>query len=447
MSTLSSQPPPAAPPSPAPWDGGLTALAVLTALALLGILAFVHARKKKMKADQDIDEKLKIAERTIAEQTSLIAEQTSQIAEQTSRITDLELALKTSSQATRDAELLAAELSREKLELERRLAQVPKKIEQTHVKASQLEVPTDALETHGLRADRFTDATALRVRLMEHTNDESSQVKLLVTTEVAEPLYGRDPMHFPYDPLLPPLIGLGLFEGAQLIGFCSFEAVPFVDGKSVCAYVDLLGVHVDHEDKEIGKMLLSVMKGMLVVAFPAQEGVVEHHRQVADDIEAALAGRPWQVADAIEVGSGGRLLTEKLPSMPTLETTPSTAAVLAEEQDPSVTALLTPRALARANAAERAKAAAAAIEAAASDASDARAASPALLAQQRREALEQKRVARNEATLAKAELETLRAQAEAAQARKEAAELRAQIGGRPKAAAGGVAAPDLAVDA
>ena len=78
---------------------------------------------------------------------------------------------------------------------------------------------------------------------------------------------------------------------------------------------------------------------------------------------------------------------------------------------------------------------------------DIRAASPALLAQQRREALEQKRVARNEATLAKAELETLRAQAEAAQARKEAAELRAQIGGRPKAAAGGVAAPDLAVDA
>ena len=31
-------------------------------------------------------------------------------------------------------------------------------------------------------------------------------------TEVAEALYGRDPSQFPYDPLQPPLIGIGLYE-------------------------------------------------------------------------------------------------------------------------------------------------------------------------------------------------------------------------------------------
>ena len=104
-----------------------------------------------------------------------------------------------------------------------------------------------------------------------------------------------------------------------------------------------------------GKMLLSMMKGMLVVAFPTEEGAVDHHRQVADDIEAALQGHA--------AGSGGHLLTEKLPSVLAVGVTPSTAAALEKEQDPSVTALLTPRALARTEAAARAKAAAAAAEA------------------------------------------------------------------------------------
>ena len=100
-----------------------------------------------------------------------------------------------------------------------------------------------------------------------------------------------------------------------------------------------------------GKMLLSMMKGMLVVAFPTEEGAVDHHRQVADDIEAALQGHA--------AGSGGHLLTEKLPSVPAVGVTLSTAAALDKEQDPSVTALLTPRALtarvARTEAAARAK--------------------------------------------------------------------------------------------
>ena len=193
----------------------------------------------------------------IGEHASRITDLELALKQKASRITDLELASKRSSQAMRDAELREAELSRENLELERRLAQMERdrqsKPEQTYVEASQLKVPTDTFETHGLRIDRFQDLTALRVRLMEHTDDESSQVKRFVTFKAAEALYGRDPTQFPYDPLLPPLIGLGLFEGAQLIGFCSFEAVPFIDGKSVCAYVDLLAVHADHEDKEIGE--------------------------------------------------------------------------------------------------------------------------------------------------------------------------------------------------
>ena len=132
--------------------------------------------------------------------------------------------------------------------------------------ASQLEVPTDTLETHGFKAGLFEDVTKLHVRIMQHTPDESTLVKVFSTTEVAEPLYGRDPSKFPYDPLQPPLIGLGLFDGEPLIGFCSFEAVPFIDGKSVCAYVDLLGVHADHVDKEIGKTLLSMMKSIVQCA-------------------------------------------------------------------------------------------------------------------------------------------------------------------------------------